>query len=145
MSVIAWDGTTLAADRQSTMADMRRVVRKIWRLKSGELAGITGNEGIGLELVKWYESGADPTKYPPMQATADWGRLTVITLTGAMDYEQRPWPIKYREKFAAWGSGRDYAIGAMAFGASAVQAVKIASRYNALCGLGIDTLRLKRR
>src|SRR4051812_31749209 len=106
MSIIAWDGETLAADRQATMAEMRRPVRKIWRLKNGELVGITGNEGGGRELAKWYEDGADPAKYPPMQATPEWVRLTVISTDGVRDYEQRPVPLITLDKFMAWGSGR---------------------------------------
>src|SRR4051812_17635316 len=110
MSIIAWDGRTLAADRQATRQEMRRAGRKIWRLKNGELASINGIEAAGRELLKWYESGADPAKYPPLQATTDWAQMTIISPRGVFDYEQRPIPVEVTDKFMAWGSGRDYAL-----------------------------------
>lgn len=144
MSIVAWDGKTLASDRQATMAEMRRPVTKIWRLESGELVGITGLECGGREMAVWYENGADPAKYPPLQATPDWVRLVVVTKRRKIiEYEQRPVPIEMRERFMAWGSGRDYAMGAMAAGADALTAVKIATRFNAFCGCGFDALRLR--
>lgn len=141
MTVIAWDGRTLAADRQATNAECRREVKKIYRLKSGELASFCGLEAGARELLSWYEDGADPAKYPPLQATQDWVRLIVVTRKGVFEYEQRPVKQPLKEKFFAWGSGRDFALGAMAAGATAKQAVLIASRYSVGCGMGVDVAR----
>lgn len=139
VTVIAWDGKTLAADRQATSAECRREVRKIFRLKNGEIASFCGAEAGARELLSWYEDGADPAKYPPLQATNDWVRLILVTRKGVFWYEQRPVKHALLEKFFAWGSGRDYALGAMAAGASAKQAVAITCRYSVDCGMGIDT------
>lgn len=141
MTVIAWDGKTLAADRQATNSECRREVKKIYRLKNGEIASFCGSEAGARELLAWYEQGADPAKYPPMQATTDWVRLVLVTGKGVVEYEQRPIPQPIIEPFFAWGSGRDYALGAMAAGASAKQAVLIASRYSVGCGMGVDVAR----
>lgn len=40
----------------------------------------------------------------------------------------------------AWGSGRDYAMGAMARGANAKEAAEIAMRFDNGCGMGIDVV-----
>jgi ATP-dependent protease HslVU (ClpYQ) peptidase subunit len=141
VTVVAWDGKTLAADRQATRASMVRAVRKVFRLRGGELVGICGLEAAGRELIRWYEEGQDPAKYPPMQNTSDWARLIVIRSKEILEFEQRPVPLRVREGFFAWGSGSDFAMGAMATGASAVEAVRIASRFSADCGLGIDVVR----
>lgn len=143
MTVIAWDGKTLAADRQATSAECRREVKKIYRLANGSLASFCGSESGARELLSWYEDGADPAKYPPLQATQDWVRLILVTKKGVFEYEQRPVKQPLLEKFFAWGSGRDFAIGAMAAGASAKRAVEIANRYSVGCGLGVDVARLR--
>lgn len=42
--------------------------------------------------------------------------------------------------FWAAGSGADYAMGAMAAGKDAKEAVEIACRFDINCGLGVDVL-----
>lgn len=143
MTVIAWDGTYLAADRQATLSECRREVKKIFRLKNGDLASFCGIESGARELLSWYENGADQGRYPPLQSTSDWVRLVLVTKKGVFEYEQRPIPSLVKDPFFAWGSGRDFALGALAAGSSASEAVKIASRFNIHCGLGVDVARLK--
>jgi ATP-dependent protease HslVU (ClpYQ) peptidase subunit len=55
-------------------------------------------------------------------------------------FEQLPFKQIIEEKFAAWGSGRDFALGALAKGADAIEAVRIASRFCTSCGMGIDSI-----
>lgn len=145
MTCVAWDGKHLAADRQATNSEMRRAVRKVHRLKTGELVAITGLEDGGRELIDWYEAGADRDKWPPLQATNDWVRMIVVRGAAVFEYGQRPVAIRINAPFFAWGSGRDFAMGALAAGASARRAVEIASRFNVYCGLGVDQVRVLRR
>ena len=42
------------------------------------------------------------------------------------------------DRFHAWGSGRDFAMGAMQVGVDAVEAVRVANRHCVSCGNGID-------
>jgi len=44
------------------------------------------------------------------------------------------------DSYMAWGSGSDFARAAMAMGAKAEQAVRVASRFSIDCGLGVDAL-----
>lgn len=139
MSVIAWDGKTLAADRQATNCDMRAPITKIWRGPHGAAIGITGDMARGLLLRKWFEDGADLARYPIDNNCDDWARLIVASSSGLVCYERLPVPLPVESTFLAFGSGRDYAMGAMAMGADARQAVEVASRFCTGCGLGIDS------
>lgn len=47
MSVIVWDGETLAADRQATCAGLRYTAQKIGRLEDGSLLAWTGQQDTG--------------------------------------------------------------------------------------------------
>lgn len=143
MSVIAWDGKVVAADRQATGGEMRRATKKIRRIGTGEILACTGDEAGGLEMMRWYEDGADRAKWPAAQNTDRWTRLIVIDRRGARVYEQACEPIIIRKPFMAWGSGRDFAMGAMAVGADARRAVQVANRFNCYCGMGIDVERVR--
>lgn len=145
MSVVAWDGTTIAADRQATCSDMRRQTVKLVRGADRRIVfSWTGTESLGRMLMAWYEAGRDTAKWPAAQATNDWTRLIVARKGYVEEFEQQPTPTIHRKPFAAWGSGRDFAMGAMAMGASARHAVVIASRYNVACGMGVTVMRLNK-
>ena len=139
MTCIAWDGRTLAADKQGTQCDMRITVTKITRLTSGALVAWTGTIEQGIELARWYEDGADPGKWPSYQATDEWARLIVVEKGKAYTYEKRPIPQLVEDPFQAWGSGRDFAMGAMGMGADARKAVEVASIFSTTCGGGVDS------
>jgi len=138
MSVIAWDGKTIAADKSSTCCEMRAPVTKILRLKSGDVVAWTGGQEQGMALAEWYENGADRTTWPEFQKGDDWTRLIVASKAGVFEFERLPFPQKIESPFRAWGSGRDFAMGAMAMGADASTAVIVATTYNIHCGCGLD-------
>lgn len=142
MSIIVWNGSTIAADRQGTCADMKVTLRKIRVLKSGVVLAWTGAQEQGIALVGWYEAGADRDKWPAFQKGENWTQLIVADANGADLYEREPEPQMVHDEFMAWGSGRDFAMGALAMGADAKTAVEIASRFNVNCGLGCDVITL---
>lgn len=137
MTVIAWDGTALAADRQTGYGEQKYESEKLWKLDNGEVLAIAGDLAYALKLAEWYKAGADPTKYPN-KTGEDWGRIVVASHRGCVTYEGYGMAIPVRAKFAAWGSGRDFALGALAMGADARRAVEITNAHCASCGLGID-------
>ena len=59
MTVIAWDGETLAADRQSLRGDTIMTTRKLWPLKNGGVVAISGLLSHGIALKKWVENGVN--------------------------------------------------------------------------------------
>lgn len=148
MSVVVWDGQTLAADQRLTAGERFYTVPgcKIWRAADA-LCAVTGDIAAGAVMRRWWSEGADLDKFPASQAAADrWCRLIVVPLTRlhVLTYEQEPVPLVWPfDKPDAWGSGRDFALGALACGANARQAVAAAIALCITCGgdpdaLGID-------
>ena len=58
MTVIAWDGKALAADRRAVNCGLARTVCKIERVK-GALVGMSGDHGVAAEMLKWFTSGGE--------------------------------------------------------------------------------------
>lgn len=154
MTVIAWDGTTLAADRAGNFGGIFFDVTKI-RRHEGALLAIAGN-GCRLEqLTDWFRSGADPKTYPARLAPDEDSILVVIDRDAnwAKDrplghgirirrFEATGFPIVIDSPLYADGAGRDVAITAMHCGKSAREAVLLACKLTAYCGNGIDVLEL---
>ncbi len=141
MTIIAWDGKMLAADKLSNASGLKRTTTKIWRV-NGHLVGASGIASRGRELVAWWADGADPAKMPAWQHhESDWVDLLVITPDRQiLKYERAVLPIIYEDAQFAMGSGRDFALAAMHLGCSAAEAVEVASRFQTDCGHGCDTL-----
>jgi len=141
MSVIAWDGKTVAADKQATCAGLNLTATKLRRLPHAVIAW-AGEQDSGEAMAQWFVNGADPAKWPTCQADKDlWCRLIVFHDNGTVETcERQPVFFPMEDKIMAWGSGRDYALGAMARGATAREAVEIACRFDTGCGMGIDEL-----
>jgi ATP-dependent protease HslVU (ClpYQ) peptidase subunit len=143
MTTIAWDGQTLAADRQATNGYMRFPCTKIRRLPSGDIVAYVGTESSGEALLVWYANGADPGKWPITQGKEDWARLVVASRAGARSYEAQPHALPVECPFMAWGSGRDFAMAAMHLGKSAREAIEIACVFDTGSGLGVDALEVE--
>ena len=142
MTVIAFDGKNVAADRQADIGGTCGQVTKIFRV-GDRIAGIAGGYSHGLALLEWYKAGHDPHTYPREDNDRSRGSLLIFITSGLiLKYEYYLSPLEIQEQCWAAVCGKDLALGAMAMGASAWKAVEIASRYDAACGLGIDKLSL---
>lgn len=144
MTTIAWDGKTLAADKQATCAGLRGTTTKIRRTPTGHLMAWTGDEDSGRAVAGWYEEGADPAKWPKCQEDKElWSRLIVVNCVGeAFTFERQPIAMRVEDAFMAWGSGRDFAMAAMHCGKTAREAVTVASHYDVSTGMGVDAFDL---
>ena len=141
MTVIAWDGKTLAADKRACTADGAiAITTKIERFGKALLAS-SGNAPVGRELREWFKAGADPERFPESNRD-DKASLIVITTAGVDLYTMGPFPVREEQARASFGCGRDYADAFMACGKTAAEAVALTCEYNAYCGNGIDTLEL---
>lgn len=139
MTVIVWDGKTVAADRRGCINDAAMTMTKVWLITDGAVVATTGDAGFGMALVQWWTEGADPAKWPAFQSTDDWAKLIVFQPNyPPMCYERQPVPFPVEDQFMAWGSGREFALGALAMGATARQAVEVACRFNVYCGNVVD-------
>lgn len=138
MTVIACDGRTIAVDRLALCGDVCSVTRKWRALKGGGLAFLTGALTTGLAIVDWLGRRRKP--FP----RSDGPVATVIVLRDRLLYEYESdsegHPIEHdlHEGPFAWGSGGSAAWGAMRHGASARDAVLIASELHASCGMGVE-------
>lgn len=144
MTCIAWDGKSVAADRQMNYGNFRREFHKLQQHKR-EILATCGTACSGLALVEWYVQGCKKQDFPAIQSDKEeWSSLIVISVHGVWVYEKTSEPLPVYEPFMAWGSGRDFAMGAMAMGADAKQAVEIACKYDVNCGMGIDVMEIAR-
>jgi len=143
MTVIAFDGKTLAADKRSSSNSVIHVITKIHRI-GNLLVAHSGPVDFGLVMVEWVRSGRVPEKFPASQRGSDWAPVLVIEADGSMSsYNQAPYPIRWEGRFGAIGSGREYALAAMHLGKTAAEAVAVACALDPSCGNGIDTLTLQ--
>jgi 20S proteasome alpha/beta subunit len=144
MTVVAWDGKTLAADKRASYGGMICTVTKIFRV-GDLLVGGAGELPFVLAMVEWVRNGRKVDEFPADQrGKDDWQPLLVIEPGGApLLYERTPCPVRYEQPCIAIGSGREYACAAMHCGKSAREAVDVAIALDSACGNGIDTLELQ--
>lgn len=141
MTVIAWDGGTLAGDKRACCAGQMMTVTKVFRVpvvSGSALVGVAGHgDKIG-EFVDWVRRGMDVATYPKNE---DAFTALVIMPDGEIrQYERTPYPIVVEELSHTIGSGRDFALAAMALGKSAKEAVEFTARFDENCGNGVDAL-----
>jgi ATP-dependent protease HslVU (ClpYQ) peptidase subunit len=141
LTVVAWDGTAIAADRQATQGGTASTLTKLQRLDNGEVLTWTGNLQNCFGAQHWYCAGAKPSEWVNYRLNDDeHSELIVLSEDGLYTYNCGPFPQKIEDKFAAFGSGKELALGALAMGATAKEAVEIASRFDTGCGLGVDVM-----
>lgn len=143
MTVIAWDGKTLAADKRAVLAGFQGgTVTKIHRWPGG-LCAFAGDLDIGMQMVAWLRGGARPEEFPKRQADENAASFLVVNADGTtVRYERAPIPLLFENVKQAMGSGRDYALAAMHLGCDARRAVEVACALDQNCGNGIDAIDL---
>lgn len=131
MSTIAYRNGILAADSMAyggKWCASPGAKWKIWRLDNGDRLGVTTcNVGAGEALRDWLNGGGDRTLVPTEGLKA-----ILVKTNGEVHVAEASvlfsGPIEV--EFYAIGSGADFAIGAMAMGASAVEGVSCACRHD---------------
>ncbi len=143
MTTIAWDGKTLAADRRATDSEGQiKTVSKLRRAADGRLLAAAGSVcrcGVLLDWLADPQSGARPAF---QDVSEDYVDGIEILLTGVARLHQRFGYVDILDPFTAIGSGSGIALGAMAAGKTAAEAVEIAARFDSGTGNGIDVLEL---
>ena len=135
MTTIAYDGVTLAADKQGTIDGQAFPITKIAKVKNEAgtfLVGFCGDIGDGQAFIRYVKRGFknEPT-YNDFTGV-------VITKDGEVHLHGDTNVCVFKADQFAVGSGGRYAQGAMAFGATAVEAVLVASDLDTMSGLGVD-------
>lgn len=128
MTTVAYRDGILAADSRGTCAGWVQPGKetKLFRLQDGRAAGVTGQWAIAKRLLDWIESDRS-TAQPE-------GDARVIVVGKRIEVFEDGHSYIENAKFMAWGSGMPPALGALHAGASAVEAVRIASLVDTLSG-----------
>lgn len=132
MTTIAFDGKCLAADSRGGGGFIEPVeYQKIFDCGEFVVAG-SGNWAAVQRWVDWFQAGADKADYP------DWGdRLSGVFVVSRKTGLMQVWgpgdphpSVDWHSGPNALGSGEEFAMGAMLAGATASEAVEIASRLD---------------
>ena len=129
MTVIAWDGVTVAADSMANEDGLSSTVTKLHTFKDGVLADV-GELWACAAMRAWLTGdGAFPNV-----SGADASLIVFGPLGEVQEYQSTPYPLEEFSAPYAWGCGRDLALGAMLAGATAVEAARIACERSIYCG-----------
>lgn len=137
MTVIAWDGHILAADRQINSGELKFGSSKIEKLETGEIIAWNGYIDAGLTLAKWYKNGANCENFPFDPKDKAMTELIVAGKAKVTYYCQSPVPNKVYGPMA-WGSGALAALAVMKMGGDAIKAVEITCEVSNSCGMGVE-------
>ncbi|AXF51106.1 HslV family protein [Salmonella phage SPAsTU] len=154
MTTIAFDGNTLASDSQLTAGTLRldSNTKKIYRPESNEQWVVDGKRAIAFgvagslgateivhgalrSVMVGYSGLNSTTRFIKGESL----KYIVITESGEVyaggqySDEEIPWLAKVQPPIAV-GSGSEYAMGAMAAGVSAAEAVRIAMHFDVNTG-----------
>ena len=108
--------------------------------RRGALASVCGLAPKALKFLDWFRSGM-PGECPDLGTAEDnaWG--FVYAPDGRVLWFKPGGLEHFRTPFHATGSGAEYAMGAMAMGASPEQAVAVAMQFDTATGGEITVLR----
>src|SRR3990167_8820823 len=139
MTTIAYDGSTLVADRKMTLNDkISTGCTKIFKLENNDCfqaIGFSGNIDAIYKIIAKLEDNC----YEFERAKDDFSALLI-------DHAGTPWILEsegeVQELTIPWaiGSGGDFARGAMEAGCNAREAVAIATALDIRTGLGYDEI-----
>lgn len=94
-------------------------------------------------FLDWIADGADLAnkKSFGLDRECDINAIVVNKKGEIFSYESRLYPFKIDGDYFSIGSGSSFALGAMAFGASASQSIRIASKFDSCTGGSIKELK----
>lgn len=133
MTTIAWRRPVLVADTDAFVGRSRAFrTRKVGKTKDGWLWALCGNTELQEGWGAWNEvrHGEPPKWGPDAESTG-----IQIDPQGSISlWEGGGWIRVGVVEFAAWGSGREYALGAFVMGGSAHDAIGAAATFDAYTG-----------
>lgn len=135
MTTIATDGKTIAADGLACMGDepIQRDAVKIV-VNGGRLYALAGTQALFPALIEWHHAGAKPADAPAKTDGLRWSLLVADGPQSVVGYADHcPYADRVTFPFA-FGSGQDFATGAMEAGATPAEAVAIACRRDIRSG-----------
>lgn len=140
MTTAVWDGKTLSADKRSSYHDTKHATcTKVFKVR-GHLIAVAGSYDIAIEMIEWFSDGCDPDFFPEKQKTEPATMMVITPDREIHKYERSHLPLKFENEKEAIGSGREFALAAMACGCDSAEAVRVASMFDCYTGNGVDTV-----
>ena len=142
MTTLAYKSGILAFDSKVTADGLCSGTMTKGRVTKKYLVAACGAAEDVEAFLDWMDAGGiqDDKKKFGLEREVDISAISVDKKGIVRHYGGRLYPYKIQASFHADGSGGHLAIGAMAHGATAVQAVKIASTYDSYTGGKVNTL-----
>ncbi len=138
MTVIVWDGNSIAVDSQATNGTRKRIVKKWRELDNGTVLLWTGDHEEGMVLCEWFEKGCHPENLPKHETREEFTVLIALLTSGQVVQYQIERIAEPIEAPFAWGDGAPYALAAMAMGADAARAAEVACDLSIFCSRPIQ-------
>jgi ATP-dependent protease HslVU (ClpYQ) peptidase subunit len=137
MTTIVCNKIAMAADRRISDVPMF-LTTKIFRV-GDSLYGFAGSPAQSLKFLEWRR---EPDKKPEFSGAAD---FTVLELShaGIFYWDDELIRLPVEADFYAIGNGAEYALGALAMGASLKRSIVVASRWDEKTGPEVQMMSLK--
>jgi hypothetical protein len=131
LTTIAYRSGELASDSQcSSGGVITGAVTKIARREDGALVGGTGDAGWCHRFMQWFLAGEEGDMPPiPMDGSEGCAGGFIIQPDGKVWHVESNGRFPMDGPYHAWGSGREFALGAMFLGATAHAAVSAAIHH----------------
>lgn len=129
MTTIAVRDGVMSSDTQATGGYAMRV-EKLARLPDGGVVGGCGNARLAGAAIRWMIAGEAGDA--PMSTDEDsYFGLLILRPDGSIWLADGGFPaFRLFDKFASVGSGSNLAMAAMEMGATSIEAVKVAAKYD---------------
>jgi hypothetical protein len=143
MTTIAFRFPYVAADSGSSAGGVRTFkAHKLIKCPDGSIAAGSGEAVFVSSFLRWAFEGA----HEPAPATGRGddavGRGLILHVNGSFTSYEGDGSVSFKAEYYAMGSGHEMALGAMAFGASAGQAVAAALKHDCYSEGPIEVLQI---
>lgn len=145
MTAIAYRDGVLAADSRANQGALIISSRskKIARRTDGWLIGVAGECAAADEFMARFIAGDNDWRPPGITKAEDGFQALLIAPDGLIWNAHESGRFRIDADFAAEGSATNFLFGAMAAGASAEEAVRLACLFRGDCGLPVQSVRLE--
>lgn len=141
MTIIVFDGKTLAADKMVSDSTGYYTTKKIGRLNDGSLYGFCGYPHQAAKIIAWLNRDRKLEEYPEQtERDLDACVLVITKDRKKFLYNSIAGSSEVADKYVVLGSGQAYALAGLHCGLDAKKAVKLAIKLCPTCGGGIDSI-----
>lgn len=134
MTTIAYRDGVLATDKQGSDGGTICTAKIKASVIGPKVYAITGTVTRGLKFIHWLHADQE-SEAPSLKKTVV---VEMDLNTGKCQVWETDFPMPLEDRFYAWGSGKEIAIGAMEWGANADDAIKCAAKWDEATGKGVQ-------